>query len=80
MPWCENCDRETEFLFDGEVEVTRNVLCRDYGNDARRKVPKPFQVKVSGKVCQRCRPPSNLEIQEILSDAKRKGRSSAHSG
>lgn len=64
--FCENCGRETEILFEGEIEVEKTVMVRAYGYDARRKVAKPVRVKVGGKVCFRCRPPSNLEVQEIL--------------
>lgn len=65
-PYCENCGLETEFLFHGWV--------LPLGSDGEPQKWKGtvFEVSVfevepfEGKVCQRCRPPSNLEIQEIL--------------
>ena len=61
VPHCENCGRETEYLFDGIVisKATRFDL----------NTKKPIgvvDVHREGQVCQRCRPPSNLEIEEIL--------------
>lgn len=69
-PYCENCGRETEFLFDGFVLP----LGRD--NEPQEWSGTVFEISVfelgkrglqpkPGKVCLRCRPPSNLEIAEI---------------
>jgi hypothetical protein len=60
---CEQCARETEFLFDGFV----TSKATQYGFKGKSKRPQTIgmvDVERPGKVCQRCRPLSNLEIIE----------------
>jgi hypothetical protein len=66
--FCESCGRKTEYLFDGFVvqKATRY-------NPKTKKPIGLVDVHRDAKVCQRCRPPSNLEIQEILEEGKYKG-------
>jgi hypothetical protein len=57
-PQCENCGRETEVLFDG-------FKLPDQDNaELQRSIAKLTKKK-------RCRPPSNLEIEEMLSAGNR---------
>lgn len=67
---CEQCYRKTDYLFQGTVvsKATRY---------SRGPKPKPLgivDVMRDGQVCQRCRPPSNLEIQELLEEGTYKGQ------
>ena len=57
---CGQCGRPTEYLFPGPVTKPCNV----HPNGHTRE----------GLVCMRCRPPSNLEIQEMLEEGKYKGQ------
>lgn len=73
-PHCEQCGRETEFLFDGVLTEKRTRY--EFPNGDRSKKPKAvgfIDVHRDAKVCQRCRPPSNLEIQELLDEGRYKG-------
>ena len=49
---CEKCGRETEFLFFGNY--VRTTIRRG----------KSFIKETKGWLCQRCRPASNLEVEE----------------
>ena len=70
---CDNCYRETEFLFEGFVlPLGKDHIPQKFRNTVMA-LSAPFQT-TPGKVCFRCRPPSNLEIQEILSDAQQRRR------
>jgi hypothetical protein len=66
-PMCEQCGRETEYLFDGFVvnKATRY-------DPRTKKAIGTVDVHRDAKVCQRCRPPSNLEIVEILEEGRYK--------
>jgi hypothetical protein len=78
-PKCENCGRETEYLFPGFIypevaearATTRVTKHRGTVLDDRlvRALSSPFQTEAA-EVCMRCRPPSNLEIQEMLDERK----------
>jgi hypothetical protein len=66
-PHCENCGRDTEVLFDGfiyPVDDKGEPLSPEQ-TAAMRALSSVFQVE-RGQVCMRCRPPSNLEIEEVL--------------
>ncbi len=67
MPFCEQCGRQTDYLFRGVVitQATR------YGCAPGSRELKPIglvDVHRDGMVCLPCRPPSNLEIKEILGE------------
>lgn len=67
---CEQCERKTDYVFKGTIvsKATRY---------SRGPKPKPLgliDVHREAMVCQRCRPPSNLEIQELLEGGTYKGR------
>lgn len=68
--FCEACGRKTEYLFDGMIytKATR------YHPITKKRIGL-IDVERSAKVCQRCRPPSNLEIAEMLKEGKRNARS-----
>jgi hypothetical protein len=69
-PHCEQCGRETEYLFPGQVvnKATR------YSRGPRPKPIGLVDVYRDAMVCQRCRPPSNLEILEMLAEGTYKGQ------
>jgi hypothetical protein len=71
-PHCENCGRQTEYLFPGVVtgKATRYVKTRT----GRVKAKGTVDVERDGMVCLPCRPLSNLEIQELVENAGRKTR------
>src|SRR4051812_15889089 len=60
---CEQCGRQTDYLFAGYVVAKATRYKRHAGTilDARL-----VDVRRDAMVCQRCRPPSNLEKKEIL--------------
>jgi hypothetical protein len=59
-PHCEQCGRETEYLFPAPVTKPCHAHPGGHTRD--------------GLVCHACRPPSNLEIQEMLEQGKYKGQ------
>lgn len=68
MAHCEQCGRETDYLFKGTVTTQATQYGFPQGQRGRPKV-KPvglIDVQREGDVCAPCRPPSNLEIEEIL--------------
>lgn len=60
MSQCEACARETDYLFAGVItsEATR------YSPGPNPKPLGVVDVERDGRVCFRCRPLSNLEIEE----------------
>ena len=71
---CYECDRETEYLFPATRMVTLLTGWRRGAYPYKPRIPVYHQFMKIGLVCQRCRPPSNLEIQEILEEGKYKGQ------
>lgn len=78
MKHCEQCGRQTDYLFRG----TLTTKATSYGIDPNSKARKPRVIALGlvdvhrpAEVCQRCRPPSNLEKKEILEEGKYKGQS-----
>ena len=77
---CGACGRKTEFLFPAMIEKTiPAVFDKPAGKKfrrTRRALAKAATrtVTVEGKVCATCRPPSNLEILEMLQEGKNNGR------
>jgi hypothetical protein len=72
-PQCGNCGRETEVLFDGflapvQMEAAGMIEFRGQTATAEqlRVMCLAFNSSEPARVCQRCRPPSNLEVEEIL--------------
>jgi hypothetical protein len=68
-PHCENCGHDTEYLFEGFVYPVNDKgepLSAEQ-TAAMMTLSGPFQTTPS-QVCMRCRPPSNLEIEEILNN------------
>lgn len=66
-PRCKNCGLETDVLFDGfkfsgDPKVIREM---DFQTLTRLKVYSAGFNTEFAKVCMRCRPASNLEIEEI---------------
>lgn len=70
-PRCDNCGLETEYLFDGFIYPVndKGEPLSPEATAAMMALSAPFQV-TPGQVCFRCRPPSNLEVQELLKEAK----------
>lgn len=71
-PHCEQCGRQTEYLFPGIVtgKATRYVKTRT-GRVMKRGT---VDVERDGMVCLVCRPPSNLEILEMMENGKAASR------
>lgn len=67
--FCENCGRVTEVLFDGfKLPLAFETVRFTLGEAAARRqlaVSVPFLTETA-RVCMRCRPPSSLEVREIL--------------
>lgn len=78
---CANCGRETDYLFDGfiypdvaEAQAKQRVKKHKgtvLDNRLAQALSTPFQTEPAD-VCQRCRPPSNLEIEEMLKTQRRR--------
>ena len=73
-PQCAECERLTEFLFPATRMVT--IICgyRKGAYPYKPRIPVYRQFIKLVLVCQRCRPPSNLEILEMIEEGKYKGR------
>lgn len=63
---CDQCGLETDYLFAGPVIREIEFYRAGRSNGIRR-------VTRQGLVCQRCRPPSNLEKIEVLEAGYYKG-------
>lgn len=67
---CENCGRDTDVLFDGFITPqTPNYRPGTVFDKHLVALCSAFQT-TPARVCLQCRPPSNLEIEEILAAAK----------
>lgn len=69
---CGNCGRDTDYLFEGFKDPPQMAAVELYqfrGKPATkaqvRALCEPFSTERT-MVCMACRPPSNLEIEEIL--------------
>lgn len=81
-PHCQNCGRDTEYLFAGfvypdvaEAQAKKRVKKHKgtvLDNRLVQALSTPFQAEPA-EVCWACRPPSNLEIEEMLRNPKRNG-------
>lgn len=82
---CENCDRVTEFLFDGFLEPKPPVFRSNtklvhldgtvFNGRLVSALSAPFQ-HIPAKVCMRCRPLSNIEFEEMMEQLKAATRTS----
>jgi len=72
-PHCENCDLETEILFDGfkfENSDAQSIRTMSFKQLQRLKYySEPFATQ-KAMVCHRCRPLSNLEVAEMSGGAE----------
>lgn len=78
LPHCENCGRETEYLFAGvkaPPPPPDPSTLRRFKGDMRLALAlsAPFMAEAA-EVCFQCRPPSNLEIKELVHEASRNAR------
>lgn len=71
-PHCEQCGWETEYLFAGVVTAKATRYSRGVGGRSRSRAIGVVDVQRDGMVCMRCRPPSDLEIKEMLSESSRR--------
>lgn len=65
---CDNCERATEFLFSGfKFQNVPPAVVRDMTEATLHRmkaVSQPF-ITQGAEVCLRCRPLSNLEMEEL---------------
>jgi ribosomal protein L33 len=73
--FCHQCNRHTEYLFAATRLITLLTGWRKGGYPYTPRIPIYHQFLKIVLVCQRCRPPSNLEKKEILEEGKYKGQS-----
>lgn len=66
MSQCEQCHRLTDYLFAGIVVTQATRYVKANGKRPKVKAIGLVDVHREGLVCFRCRPPSNVEIEEML--------------